>query len=45
MCEDSLIQEESGIGAKIKSVSVHNAIALPHHLEVKSVRDQPELKA
>ena len=45
MCEDSLIQEESGIGAKIKSVSIHNAIALPHHIEVKSVTTQPEVKA
>lgn len=30
MCEDSLIQEEHGIGQKIKSVNVHNNIPVPH---------------
>ena len=39
-----MIQEESGIGEKIKSVSIHNNIALPHETEVKSVTGAAEQK-
>ncbi len=44
-CEDSLIQEESGISEKIKSVNIHNNIAVPHQMEVKSVTNLPEVKS